>query len=329
MIAGAATKAIGPLNEAASLDGEPMFCDTLDESRLQGERPMFADACKVASQFTQPVIVSTRTLDESVKSGCMAFIVLNKDGWAMTAAHLFGSYMAFQEHKSPVKEYRARVAAIEGETQLNARQRAKKIRRVKSDPRWIINHSFWWGRDNVKLKDVKALGGIDLAVVRLEPWDATWMSDYPTIKDPTKEMQPGRSLCRLGFPFHNINTTYDEERNGFVLDKSETPFFALEGIYTRNVAPGTKADGYEVKFLETSSPGLRGHSGGPIFDVHGTVWAVQSRTHHYELEFSPTAKKGRRETVEHQFLSVGWAVHPDVIVAFLRDNDIEFQLADY
>ena len=288
---------------------------------------MFVDACEIARGFTRPVIISTRQIDGSVKSVCGAFVVLNKDGWAMTAAHVFNSFVATQKHEPLVKKYRAEVAAIEGDSSLSAKQKVKRIKRIRSDPIWIVNHSFWWGRDGVTMPQVKVQGEIDLAVGRLEPWDPAWASSYPTIKDPDKDMRPGKSLCRLGFPFPNIETTFDEGKGGFILDKSATPFFPLEGIYTRNVDLGrTTDDKYDKMLLETSSPGLMGQSGGPVFDVQGTVWALQSRTHHYELGFSPKTKKGKEE---HQFLSVGWAVHPKTIVAFLRDNNIGFQLSDY
>lgn len=291
---------------------------------------MFANAYSIATQFTRPVIISRRQLDGSVKSGLGAFIVLNSDGWAMTAAHMFDTYMAAEQHKPLVEKYRAEVAAIEGDTSLNAKQKAKMIRRIKNDPEWIINHAFLWWRGDVKMPQVTVNREIDLAVGRLEPWEPAWVSNYPTLKDPTKDMQHGRSLCKLGFPLHDISATFDEDKNAFALDLSATTFFPLEGIYTRNVIYGrTSDDKNEKKLLETSSPGLMGQSGGPIFDVQGTVWAVQVRTDHYELGFSPEAKKGRENTVEHQFLGVGLGVHPEVIVAFLRDNDIEFQLSDY
>lgn len=38
-------------------------------------------------------------------------------------------------------------------------------------------------------------------------------------------------------------------------------------------------------FIETSTPRLRGQSGGPIFDVNGAIWAIQSQTHHLKLGF--------------------------------------------
>jgi len=145
-------------------------------------------------------------------------------------------------------------------------------------------------------------------------------------------MDVGRSLCKLGFPFHDISATYNETTDTFQLAAGTLPLprFPIEGIYTRNALAGKSADGkYDIKFLETSSPGLRGQSGGPIFDTQGTVWAMQSQTMHLPLGFSPKVNRGSRTTEEHQFLNAGLGVHAEVIVPFLRDNGIDFQVSDY
>jgi len=108
------------------------------------------------------------------------------------------------------------------------------------------------------------------------------------------------------------------------------PRFPINGIFTRTRSFGKTRNGlYGIKYIETSSPGLRGQSGGPIFDVHGTVWSIQSRTEHLPLGFSPTIEKGGKTVVEHQFLNVGLGVHPSTIYDFLKHSGIEFSVSDY
>lgn len=293
---------------------------------------MFAKAYAIAAEFTHPLVISTRLYDGTVKCGAGAFVVLNEEGWVVTAGHFWDSFMAHQQHQKEIQQYEKAVQVIESDAALTAGQKAKKLRKLKSNPEWIANHSFWWGRDGVRVVDGQARRDLDLAVARLEPFDSKGVDAYPTIKNPASNMNPGTSLCRLGYPFHEVEATFDEKTKQFTLAPNALPLprFPIEGIYTRNCIAGKSDDGkYEIKFLETSSPGLRGQSGGPIFDVNGTVWAIQSRTKHFELGFSPKVRRGKRETEEHQFLSAGWGVHPEVLVAFLEDNNIRFNLSDY
>ena len=84
----------------------------------------------------------------------------------------------------------------------------------------------------------------DLLVGRLEPFDPDLVKTYPTIKDPTINLDSGASLCKLGFPFHELKTSFDEETGNFKLLSCVflVPLFPLEGIFTRNVYTGKSKD---------------------------------------------------------------------------------------
>jgi S1-C subfamily serine protease len=290
---------------------------------------MFAKACSMAMQFTQPVITSTRCADGSVTSGCAAFVILNNDGWILTAGHVLASWLEFQKHTEERRVYEDEVKAIQADRALTPKAKQKRVKALRHNPKWITNQSFWWGRDSVGVGDFTVDPVADLGVAQLTPFDPSWVKAYPRLKDPSKPMAVGTSLCRLGFPFHDIPSSFDATTGRFILQEGAlpVPFFPIEGIYTRNMI-WHQADRI-VQFLETSSPGLRGQSGGPIFDVNGTVWALQSRTGHFPLGFSPKLKKGGREVEEHQFLNVGLGSHVQEIARFLSDNNIAFELADY
>lgn len=292
---------------------------------------MFANAYKLASAFTQPVVISIRFFDKTIECGCGAYIVLNEEGWILTVAHLWHSYFAFQQHTKEIADYEQQAKTIREDPKLRESHKRRGLRRLKTNPKWITNHSFWWGGDGVQLRDVTLQREGDLAIGRLEPFDPKWIAHYPILKNPST-LDIGTSLCKLGYPFYNIAATFNETNRTFELAPGTLPLprFPIEGIYTRNVLAGKSQDGkYDIKLLETSSPGLRGQSGGPVFDVQGTVWAIQSRTTHFALGFSPKVKKDGKETEENQFLNVGIGVHPELIVAFLNDHNVKVTLSNY
>jgi S1-C subfamily serine protease len=99
--------------------------------------------------------------------------------------------------------------------------------------------------------------------------------------------------------------------------------FPNEGIHTR-VMIAVDQNNRQTKFLETSSAGLRGQSGGPIFDSAGRVWAIQSKTLSIPLGFAPTVKQGNKELVEHQFIHIGVGCHVDEVREFLSANKVPF-----
>ena len=180
----------------------------------------------------------------------------------------------------------------------------------------------------MRLVEAKVLPAADLALGRLEPFDAASVPRYPVIKDPAGDYAPGRSLCKLGFPFQSIVPNFDDASNTFTLPAGSVPLalFPLEGMFTRIVnthAPGS-GKGEPSAFIETSTPTLIGQMGGPVFDTNARVWGIQSHTLHYPLGFNPSLGGGGQGRSEHQFFNVGLAVHAGVITAFLNAEDVPY-----
>lgn len=131
-----------------------------------------------------------------------------------------------------------------------------------------------------------------------------------------------------------LSPTFDEATSNFALppDQTSLALFPIEGIFTRilNItAQGGGAGNYPfpLMFVETSTPGLRGQSGGPTFDWDGAIWAIQSQTRHLPLGFSPEIKHGGTAQKEHQFLNVGMGVHVETVLGFLNQKGVKHQVA--
>ena len=117
---------------------------------------MFADAYEKASAFTHPVIVSVHHFDGTLHCSLAAFVVLNADGWALTAAHVLAAGPAFEQHREEIAEHARRVDAVSRDSRLSAKQKRQKSRRIKSNPKWITDYSFWWGWDGLRSREVIA-----------------------------------------------------------------------------------------------------------------------------------------------------------------------------
>ena len=170
----------------------------------------------------------------------------------------------------------------------------------------------------------------DLALGRLDPFDPASVPQIPGAEGPRlASYEPGRSLCKLGYPLHRIDPMYDEEANTFTLPEGSVPLpmFPMEGMFTqggqRPRAPGS-GEGESSSFIETSTPSLIGQMGGPVFDPDAVLWGIQSHTMHHPLGFRPPVPGGAPDQVEHQFINTGLAVHPNVIRGFLDAEGIDY-----
>lgn len=291
---------------------------------------MFADAYEIVSNFTYPVIISMRYYDKSVTCNIGSFVILNDEGWIITAAHILNPFFAFTEHKKEISRFEKNVALIENNDKLNRKQKRKKIAKLNRNPKWITINSFWWGSDNYQIPGFTVLLEGDIAIGRIEGYKHAGDINYPIFMDP-KKMRFGTSLCKLGYPYYEVKASFDDTTKKFKLDPGTLPIprFPIEGIFTREINMGkSKNNKYEIMFLETSSPGLRGQSGGPIFDQQGNIWGVQSGTSHFPLGFNPKIKRDGKEIEENQFLNVGWGVHGNLIVEFLKDNGVNITVSE-
>ena len=92
-------------------------------------------------------------------------------------------------------------------------------------------------------------------------------------------------LCRLGFPFPEFsNFQFNAEKNQLEWTSNgvaRSPRFPIEGMLTRFLGDQNK----KIYGIELSTPGLRGQSGGPLFDEMGRIVGMQSRTKHLHLGF--------------------------------------------
>ena len=115
------------------------------------------------------------------------------------------------------------------------------------------------------------------------------MQDYPRLR--SRPIEVGEFLCRVGFPFtKKIPTTWTKEGGFNLTDPFPVPGFVNEAMVSRFFRlPGGG------EWIETSSPGLKGQSGGPLIDTAGFVCGIQANTGHYDLGFE---KAGQQSGIE-------------------------------
>ena len=101
----------------------------------------------------------------------------------------------------------------------------------------------------------------------------------------------------------------------------------MDGILTRHLI----GVGNRVFGLELSTPGLRGQSGGPLFDINGIVCGMQSATNSLPLGFDQENReikvKGVAKKVnDYSFIHLGHCIHIDVIKEFMDANGVKYNV---
>ena len=174
---------------------------------------MFAKSITIAAEYTRPVVVSKRLQNKQLSSSMGTFIALNKEGWILTAAHVLQDVALAGQHAKESEEFNKQLAQINLDESISKGKKKFLINQLKHNSEWITNSSVWWSDDGIGF-DFNTLyfdGPTDLAVARLTgPIEKLGVGQYPVFINPTTELVPGTSLCRLGFPFHKLELSFDE-----------------------------------------------------------------------------------------------------------------------
>ena len=269
-----------------------VYYESLHVVSGESHRTVFQAACKILYPAVQPVVIASRTVRGKVSTGIGAGMFVNREGWFVTAGHILA---VVPKLESAVRTTNAR-------------------RRVKPDD--VTHYSITLaGRSGAGIT-AHVNPVVDVGVARLE--GVTPLPDYPIPKFRIADAEPGEMLCRIGFPFveEDRRVEWSAGRGFEFSNLFPVPLFVNEALVSRfATVQGNDGNGAGT-WIETSSPGLKGQSGGPLADVLGRVCGIQVNTEHYPLGFKG---KGR-----NQVLHVGRAVDSETVRKILDKQGIEY-----
>lgn len=291
---------------------------------------MFIQAIERAAKFTRAIHSISRNYGSThIQPGTATFFFVNSDGWALTCGHVANQLKAEEVLKRKAEAFKNELSARRG-TQKEKKlleELEKKYGYSKNIPFELHNRFMNCVEGSSKLRIIKHKE-VDVALIKFQGYTRLLCDTFPIFPSDTSSLQPGKFLCRLGFPFPEFtNFEYDKDNDQIIwtdTGRKNTPRFPIEGMLTRRVVD----DKSNVIEFELSTPGLRGQSGGPAFDIDGKVWGMQCKTAHLDLNFDIDQKvmrKGIEKRVTNSpFLHTGRCVHIDILKSFMKENNVQF-----
>jgi hypothetical protein len=294
---------------------------------------MFVDAIEKAGQYTRPILMISRNYGSKVAiPGTATLFLVNSDGWALTCRHVAEVLVASIDINKRYADFRKERSAIlvgaQSADQLNALEQRYGFNQEQTVQ---IVASFVDCFDQISDFNIHLHPTYDAALIKFNGFSRIFADDFPLFAAADADLKPGKSICRLGYPFPEFqNFGYDAESDDIAWTagaRSATPRFPMDGMVTRHLGDALgKVYGFEV-----STPGLRGQSGGPAFDSKGVVWGMQSATRHLDLNFDVDLEVFRgdrtRRVTNTPFLHVGNCVHVSVLKDFMRSLGVKFKTA--
>jgi hypothetical protein len=162
---------------------------------------LFSAALDIARKFTLPVIFTRRFRKGNLSSSLGSFVVVNREGWMVTADHIVAEILRFSESQQEIQEHARQKALIESDPGLKDNEKRRRIQRLPVSDEWITHQAAMWGKPQWTVKDFFRDSLADIAIGQLAGFDPAQVGEYPVFKNPNTELKSGTSLCRLGFPF--------------------------------------------------------------------------------------------------------------------------------
>ncbi len=281
---------------------------------------MFTEAVRQVSQFTRPIMFISRNYkSEQVVPGAATMFFVNDQGTALTTRHVAEQIMLAEKVNQRYAEFRRERAALS----TGQKDHKASLRKLEKDYGYragiIVNTKvrFLGAVEPIRKFTIHVHPDFDLAILQFQDYEKLdYHPENIALLEDESYLAPGRSLCRLGYPFPEFsNFAYDREADDIRwLDETPViPSFPIDGIMTRRLGdPQGRIYG-----IELSTPGLRGQSGGPLFDAKGRVCGLQFATKHLPLGFDPDNQAR---------LHVGLCVNISVIKAFLDGYGVSYRL---
>ncbi len=295
---------------------------------------MFVKAIEQASKYTRPIHTISRMVNnKDVVRGAATLFFINEEGYALTCKHVihllaesdkvnkkFNLFKKEFQELPKNGEYPSKVEALKKSYELNEGSLLQMKNRFIDCVDTLTGFTWHLHAEH------------DLAILKFNGFNRLMCNEFATFKKDESEIKQGKFLCRLGYPFPEFNNyiyrpeidDIDWTRNG----NEKSPSFPIEGMITRFV--GDKSG--KISGIEMSTPGLRGQSGGPLFDQEGIVYGLQSRTKHlhlgFDLENHEIQQGSKKKKInDYSFIHLGECVHVSVIKEFLREHNVKFQEA--
>lgn len=294
---------------------------------------MFVEAIKKVSLFTRPIHTIRREYGSDVViPGAATMFFVNELGVAITCKHVANIITQAEKINKHFLNFKKEKESLpspnNNKYKRKLRELEKKYHYEKKNITVQVKVNFNNCVDKINGFNILVHPKYDLAIIKLEGYEKLYYKNYAIFLKNETLVNQGKYLCRIGYPFPEFsNFKYDTEKDDILWiteGNPTTPRFPIEGMITRRLKDKDGING-----IEMSTPGLRGQSGGPLFDKEGVIYGMQASTHHLHLGFDIKDKEilegsKKKKVSNHPFLHLGNCIHAKIVKSFLEEKNVKF-----
>jgi len=291
---------------------------------------MFKDSIEKVANYTRPIHTIMKLYgNKQILPGAATLFFVNDEGYAVTCKHVVEVLIASENMHKTFLNFKSERDQLPKDENFNNHLKELELK-YNYHPETTIQmkNTFVDCVDSIDGYSWNLHPKYDLAIVKFNNYKALHYKDYAIFAKDATQIKQGEFLCRLGFPFPEFNNfQYNEMNDDIEWTNSgvkNSPRFPIEGMITRFLAEEGKLYG-----IEMSTPGLKGQSGGPLFNKDGIVYGMQFSTKHLHLGFDLVDKEillnNKVEKIsDYSFIHLGQCIHAETIKEFLKEHNVNY-----
>ena len=285
---------------------------------------MYKKSIKENSKFLIPFVEGIKYYGSNeIEHVLGTMIVLNENGDILTCKHIAEEFVKNDKLGNMYPNLLNEINNCKNKEELNQLEERYNLEK-DSIVLTNINLPFMI-EDKIDIS-IKFHEYLDIALIRFKNVKFN-IENYPIFAKELPEQ--GQSICKLGFAFPEYDFfEYSKKEENIVMKKNivaSFPLFPMDGIVTRLMMDEKN----NLSMFETSTPGIRGQSGGPAFSSEGIIYGVQSMTKHLDLNFDvdTNVKRGlnKKRVSYTPFINLGVCIASTEIIKFLEENNIDYK----
>ena len=291
---------------------------------------MFIEAIEKVANFTRPIHTIQRSYaGKQIIPGAATLFFVNEEGYAITCKHVIELLLASDNLAKNYNAFKSERDKLPRDGKYNQYLKGLELKyKFNPEIEIQIKNSFVDCVDSMSGFTWHLHPKADLAILKFNDFNKLLYKDYAIFKRDSSQIRQGEFLCRLGFPFPEFNNfRYNEASDDIEWTNTGvngSPLFPIEGMVTRFLAEDNKING-----IELSTPGLKGQSGGPLFNKYGIIYGMQFSTKHLHLGFDIVEKEiflnnKIKKVSDYSFIHLGQCIHVDKIKEFLAEINVKF-----